>query len=594
MAGFRVALAQMNPLMGDLRGNAEAVREWVGEAATREVDLVVFPEMALTGYPVDDLALRPSFVMASHKTLEWLATQLAKSGLGDLPVVVGCLTLDATTGTPADAVAVLHGGRVLARSFKNYLPDNDVFSQTRVFSSGDSMSVLQVGGTEVALMVGEDLRYSAVPCSAAAPAGIGLVVGLAGEPYCVGEGTSRLEFLAQRAQEVCTPIAWVNLVGGQDDLVFDGGSVVMGADGRVVAQASRFVEQLLVADLCSAALPRLDRASMRRQAPTVRHVSLNGFKGRAPRRHAADSTQPLPIPGPRGTGSGIEEEVWQALVTGTRDYAHKNRFTSAVVALSGGIDSAVVSVIAADALGASHVVAVSMPSACSTGHSQNDAAELGRRVGLDFRSIPIQPLVDPVLHTLSLDGIAVENVQARMRSVIAMALSNQEGHLMLNTGNKTEYGCGHATLYGDSAGGYAPLKDVPKTLVWRLARWRNAQAEERGELPPIPEHIILKEPSPELSAGQVDSQLLPAPYEVLDHILAGYIDANLGRDELVASGSDAVVVDRVIQMVERGEFKRRQAPPGPKISRRSFGRDRRFPVTNRYIDRGVDQVTGSG
>jgi NAD+ synthase (glutamine-hydrolysing) len=368
-------------------------------------------------------------------------------------------------------------------------------------------------------------------------------------------------------------VAYVNLVGGQDELVFDGDSMIVAADGALLARAPQFTEHLLVHDLDLPAAPA--------DAPTVE------FGGMRVEREALPMSLPTP-PGGREYGGvaqriADEAEVWAALVLGLRDYARKNGFGSVVLGLSGGIDSSVAAAIAADALGAAHVVGVSMPSGHSSDHSREDAAELATRIGLDYRTEPIAPMVDSFLANLSLSGLAVENLQARVRGVILMALSNQEGHLVLSTGNKSELAVGYSTLYGDSVGGFNPLKDVPKTMVWRLARWRNSAAAAAGATPPIPERSITKAPSAELRPGQLDTDALP-PYEVLDPLLADYVDGDLGRDGLVGAGHDPDTVDRVLAMVDAAEYKRRQSAPGTKISIKAFGRDRRLPLTNRFRD----------
>ncbi|MEV0324329.1 NAD+ synthase [Streptomyces sp. NPDC050658] len=583
MAGFRLALVQMNAVLGDLNGNIDAMRQWTAKAAAAHAQLVVFPQSAITGFPLEDLAARPSFADDAYTAAGRFATALAADGLGGLPVVSGCLAPDGWR----HSVVLIHEGQIMAAPSGDRDDSVHEPQTARHFAPQEALTVVRVAGFDLALALGEDVLAPDTPAIAAARAGaVDLVVTTAAFPYRMGGFDGRLNLLRQRSAEADVPLACVNLVGGQDDHVFDGGSVLLASDGQLVARTERFEEQLLVAEV---KLPtKAGTPSPLPAGVTLRHLPLDApLVSSSPMPGMPVRLPPL-VATPRGKGTGVEQEVWQALVTGIRDYTVKNGFESVIVGLSGGVDSAVTAVLACDALGPDKVVAVSMPSACSTDHSRGDAAELARRVGLDFRSIAIQPHVDAVLDTIELDGVAVENVQARMRSLLLMALSNQEGHLMLNTGNKTEYGCGHATLYGDSAGGYAPLKDVPKTLVWRLAHWRNVQAEQRGEAAPVPENIILKEPSPELRPGQVDSQLLPASYEVLDLIIAGYVDQGLCRDALVAEGLESDVVDRVIEMIEHAEFKRHQAPPGPRISAGSFGRDRRLPVTNRYRDRGAE------
>jgi NAD+ synthase (glutamine-hydrolysing) len=528
---------------------------------------------------VEDLVFRESFVAASQATLERLAADLLGDGLGDLPVIVGYLDADgpaklgadASPGRgPRDALALLHGGRIVATYFKHHLPNYGVFDEDRYFVPGNTLTVARIGGVDVALTVCEDIWQAGGPFTVAGRAGVGLVVNINGSPYELDKDDVRLPLVRRRAAEANATVAYVNMIGGQDELVFDGDSMVVAPDGELLARAPQFTERLLVVDLdlpAGTGGPDGDLGEMN-----------------VARVHVSDES---PMRGPRRDTGEVaarispEEEVWSGLVLGLRDYVRKNGFPSVVLGLSGGIDSTVVATIAVDALGPSSVVGVSMPSQHSSEHSRDDAADLAKRTGLDYRVEPIQPMVDAFLANMSLSGLAVENLQARVRGVILMALSNQEGHLVLTTGNKSELAVGYSTLYGDSVGGFNPLKDVPKTLVWRLAQWRNASAVERGEAPPIPENTITKEPSAELRPGQLDTDSLP-PYDVLDAILAGYVDGDLSRDDLIAAGHDPAIVDRVLHMVDQAEYKRRQSAPGTKISIKAFGRDRRLPITNRF------------
>jgi NAD+ synthase (glutamine-hydrolysing) len=578
---LRIALAQVDPTVGDLAGNAAIVRGWTRKAAGAGAQLVVFPEMMLTGYPVEDLVFRESFVAASRAAARRLATDLVGEGLGDVAVVVGYLDADGPAKLNADAqpgrgprnaLALLHGGRTVTTYFKHHLPNYGVFDEDRYFVPGDTLRVVRIGGVDVALTVCEDIWQPGGPFAVAGRAGVGLVVNINGSPYELDKDDVRLPLVRRRAAEAGATVAYVNMVGGQDELVFDGDSMVVAADGTLLARAPQFVEHLTVLDV---------DAPAGTTAPSDATVTDEMILERL---HLSDElprpAQPAPATEPAGR-IPVEAEVWAALTLGLRDYVRKNGFPSVVLGLSGGIDSAVVAAIACDALGAANVVGVSMPSRYSSEHSRDDAAELARRTGLDYRAEPIQPMVDGFLAQLTLSGLAVENLQARVRGVTLMALSNQEGHLVLTTGNKSELAVGYSTLYGDSVGGFNPLKDVPKTLVWRLAQWRNAAAAERGETPPIPESSITKPPSAELRPGQLDTDSLP-DYAVLDEILAGYVDGDLGRDDLVARGHDAAVVDRVLRMVDLAEYKRRQSAPGTKISIKAFGRDRRLPITNRF------------
>ncbi|GGR80011.1 NAD+ synthase [Micromonospora fulviviridis] len=586
MPTLRLALCQVDPTVGDIAGNADLVRAWTRKAADAGAQLVLFPELMLTGYPVEDLVFRRSFVAASRAALHRLAADLAADGLGDLPVLVGYLDADGPPQVSADAepgrgarnaAALLHGGAVAATYFKHHLPNYGVFDEDRYFVSGDALTVVRIGGVDVALTICEDLWQAGGPFAVARQAGVGLVLNINGSPYELNKDDIRLPLVRRRAAEAGAAIAYVNMVGGQDELVYDGDSMIVDANGTLLARAPQFVEHLLVHDV---ELP-----------PAKEPVDGEQVAGgmRIVRAKVSDILPPAPV-GEVAVGGIIapvadEAEVWQALVVGLRDYVNKNRFPSVVLGLSGGIDSAVVAALAVDALGPDRVVGVSLPSQHSSEHSRADAEELAKRTGLDFRIEPIQPMVDTFLANMSLSGVTVENLQARVRGVILMALSNQEGHLVLTTGNKSELAVGYSTLYGDSVGGYNPVKDVWKTLIWRLAKWRNADAERRGETPPIPESSIGKPPSAELSPGQLDSDSLPE-YDVLDPILIGYVDGDLGREGLVASGHDPAIVDRVLRMVDTAEYKRRQSAPGTKISIKAFGRDRRLPITNRWREDG--------
>ncbi|MDO3686895.1 NAD+ synthase [Micromonospora sp. C28ISP2-4] len=586
MPNLRLALCQVNPTVGDLAGNAGLVRTWTRRAADAGAQLVLFPELMLTGYPVEDLVFRRSFVAASRAALHRLAADLAADGLGDLPVLVGYLDADGPPQVSSDAqpgkgarnaAAVLHRGEVVATYFKHHLPNYGVFDEDRYFVPGDTLTVVRVGGVDVALTICEDLWQAGGPFAVAREAGVGLVLSINGSPYELNKDDVRLPLVRRRAAEAGAAIAYVNMVGGQDELVYDGDSMIVAADGTLLTRAPQFVEHLLVHDL------ELPAAA---EAPGGAGALSDGMRVV---RHEIPAIPAAPT-GPAADGGIIEPvadeaEVWHALVLGLRDYVDKNRFPSVVLGLSGGIDSAVAAAIAVDAVGPERVVGVSMPSQHSSEHSRTDAEDLAKRTGLDYRVEPIQPMVDTFLANMSLSGVAVENLQARVRGVILMALSNQEGHLVLTTGNKSELAVGYSTLYGDSVGGYNPVKDVWKTLVWRLAKWRNSDAVRRGQTPPIPENSIGKPPSAELSPGQLDSDTLP-DYDVLDPILIGYVDGDLGRDGLVESGHDPAVVDKVLRMVDTAEYKRRQSAPGTKISMKAFGRDRRLPITNRWREDG--------
>ena len=578
MAQMRLALAQVNPTVGDLTGNALAVREWSARAAEQGAHLVAFPEMMLTGYPVEDLALRASFVDASRTALFQLATDLAADGLGDLPVVVGYLgrapylspgaTGELTRPLPQNCAAVLHHGQVKARYAKHHLPNYGVFDEFRIFAPGKYLTVVRIGDIDVAIAICEDLWQDGGPVAQTRAAGAELLLVINGSPYEKDKDDVRYELVARRAAEAGCTLAYLNMVGGQDELVFDGDSLVVNAAGQILARGPQFDEELLIVDL--------DLEPSTVEVPDssgegLLHVTLSDTPI-AP--YAAQPARLAPRLDPVG-------EVYRAVQLGLHDYVRKNGFRSVLLGVSGGIDSALVATIAADALGGENVVAISNPSKYSSEGSIDDAAELAHNLGLDYRVIPIAPLVSTFLDTVKLTGVAEENLQARVRALIWMGLGNQEGHLILTNSNKSEVSVGYSTIYGDSVGGYAPLKDVPKTMVWELAQWRNTEAERRGEKPPIPLASISKAPSAELSPGQVDQDSLP-PYELLDALLARYVGGAQGRAELVGAGFDPSVVDTVVGLVDRAEWKRRQFAPGPKISSLAFGRDRRLPITSRW------------
>jgi NAD+ synthase (glutamine-hydrolysing) len=565
LAQLRLALAQINPTLGDITGNCAMVLKAAAQAAKEGAHLVVFPEMVVTGYPVEDLALRPSFRKASKQAISALA--LSDSGYGDLVFVVGYLDeatdfinrLGAPLGAPQNAVAVIHDGKVKARYVKNHLPNYGVFDEFRNFVPGQSSLVIRIHGVDVGVAICEDIWQEGGTVSKLKERTPGLVVVPNGSPYERNKDDVRLALVRQRALEIGAPIAYVNMTGGQDDLVFDGDTIVVGSEGSLIARAPQFEDRLLFVDLEL-------KAHSSRPDLVIQNEALPAYSLRQ---------------------SEIEprlddlEEVWNALVVGLRDYVAKNNFKTVLVAISGGIDSALVAAIAADALGSENVFTVSLPSRYSSDHSLSDAADLASNIGLHYRVIDIEPMVEGFLDSLHLDGIAQENVQARVRGVTLMGLSNQEGHLVLATGNKSELAVGYSTLYGDAVGAFAPIKDIYKTDVWALSKWRNDQALLRGTVPPIPEGSIAKEPSAELRPGQKDSDSLPA-YDQLDEVLLRYIEGDEGGESLIASGLDTQLVKRVITMVDRAEYKRRQYPPGPKVSQRAFGKDRRLPITSRW------------
>jgi NAD+ synthase (glutamine-hydrolysing) len=546
---LRLALVQENATVGDLTGNANLVMERSAQACAAGADLVVFPEMFLTGYPVEDLALRKSFIVASQQAMDALAVRLKAEGLGAVTVVVGYLDsaddhvdrLGRPRHSPQNAAAVVRDGQVIARYAKHHLPNYGVFDEYRYFVPGQRACTFEVSGRRVALAICEDLWQEGGPVASARESGAELLVVINGSPYERDKDDTRLELCGRRAKEAGMPLAYVNMVGGQDELVFDGDSLVVDAEGRELFRAAQFATEVLVADVF-------------------------GQAGTSP------ALQPR---------LGDVEEVYRALVLGLGDYVRKNGFSSVVLGLSGGIDSALAAAIAVDALGPEAVHGVGMPSEYSSQHSRDDAADLATRTGLSFREVPIAPVVEAFLGQLDLSGVAEENLQARVRGTTLMGISNQEGHLVLATGNKSELSVGYSTLYGDAVGGYAPLKDVPKTLVWQLAEWRNQVAEASGDEAPIPPNSITKPPSAELRPGQLDTDSLP-DYALLDDVLDDYVEQDSGASDLVAAGFDAALVERVITLTDRAEYKRRQYPPGPKISFKAFGRDRRLPITNSW------------
>ena len=614
---LRIALAQVNATVGDLDGNAELIVEWTRRAAARGARVVVFPEMMLTGYPVEDLALRASFVEASIAGLHAVAARLAAEGLGGIAVVTGYLDRRADlaprtglpAGAPLDAAALLHGGRVVITSAKHHLPNYGVFDEFRYFVPGNTLPVFRLAtesgdSVEVAVAICEDLWQDGGPVAVCRRAGAGLLVVPNASPYERGKDDVRLDLCVRRAREAGAALAYANMIGGQDELIFDGDSILVAADGALLARGPQFEEALVIADLNLPAAPEPPAADQPVDAGdgtviTIKRVTLppsdpalSGPVAAIMEMEEAANAEGVPeVERPEGAGLfwprlSDPAEVYGALVLGVRDYVRKNGFRSVILALSGGIDSALTATIAADAIGPDRVHVVLMPSRYSSEHSVTDAEDLVRRQGLHAETIPIATMVDAFSdaltpHGFPEKGLPAENLQARVRGVVLMGLSNAGGHLVLTTGNKSELATGYSTLYGDSAGGFGPIKDVLKTLVWELSRWRNEEASRAGATPPIPENSITKPPSAELAPGQMDTDSLP-PYEVLDALLDDYVEKDMGTAELITAGHDAELVERVVRMVDTAEYKRRQYPPGPKISQKNFGRDRRLPITNRW------------
>ncbi|HWH43264.1 MAG TPA: NAD+ synthase [Thermoleophilaceae bacterium] len=588
---LRVALAQMNATVGDIDGNAARIGDFCARARAEGASLVVFPELALTGYPPEDLLLKTHFLDSAGAALERLALEIE-----GITAIIG---FPERREDVYNAAAVVSGGEVRAVYRKMYLPNYGVFDEQRYFQAGLEPALVEVNGAALGLSVCEDIWEPGPPATSEALAGAQVIVNLSASPYHAGKGAERERMLVQRARDTVSIVLFANMVGGQDELVFDGHSVAIDQDGRIVARAPQFAEDLAVCtlDLGAVAQQRLQdprhRAAVLRMreassppVPVLARIRLEQDAGeaeRAPSGSAAGGSPELDLGGSVAELMGPEEEVYTALVTGVRDYVGKNGFEQAVVALSGGIDSALVALVAADALGPDRVTCVGMPSRYSSEGTQSDARAIAERLGTGWIEIPIEGLMGAYEEALeaALAGtepdITEENLQARIRGNIVMALSNKFGWLVLTTGNKSEMSVGYATLYGDMAGGFAVLKDVFKGWVYRLVRWRNAQ--DGGGA--IPESVLDRPPSAELRDDQRDDESLP-PYDVLDRILEGYVERDLDARELVRHGLPEDDVARVTRLVDLAEYKRRQAPPGIRISTKAFGRDRRLPITSRY------------
>ena len=555
---IRIALAQINPTVGDLDKNADLISKYAFDATNAGATLIVFPEMVLTGYPVEDLANRASFRAASIAAVEKLATRINQEGNGDLTLLVGYLG-ESTSGRPQNCVAVIYRGEILATYIKHHLPNYGVFDEYRNFAPGNHSLVVRVAGVDIGVAICEDIWQAGGPVAELAKRNIGLLLVPNGSPFEANKDDARLALVQQRAIELNAPLAYVNMTGGQDDLVFDGDTIVVGSQGELIARAPQFEDGLMIIDL-DVKLASSDPDLIISNTPLPKYkANIPGVARRL----------------------GDEDEIWQGLVIGLRDYVEKNNFKSVILGLSGGIDSALVAALAADAIGGNRVYGVALPSKYSSDHSLADAKEAAINIGLNYRIIEIQPMVGNLIENLHLSGVAEENLQARVRGITLMGLSNQEGHLVLATGNKSELAVGYSTLYGDAVGGFAPIKDLYKSQVWQLAKWRNELAILQGQTPPIPVNSINKPPSAELRPDQKDTDSLP-DYKILDQILQIYIDQDGGRSAALAAGFDAALVDRVVGLVDRAEYKRRQYPPGTKISSRAFGKDRRLPITSHW------------
>ena len=574
MRTLRLGLAQINTTVGDLEGNAAKVLEYVERARAQGVDLVSFPELTITGYPPEDLLLRPQFIEDNVATLK--------------RVVEGCRGTTAVVGFVDsnediyNAAAIIHDGRLVDVYRKHFLPNYGVFDENRYFQSGNRFPVYVVAGVGVGVSVCEDVWYPGDPTRAQAQAGAQVIININGSPYHVGKRRFREQMLATRASDYAVFVCYTNQVGGQDELVFDGASMVLSPSGELLTRAAAFQEELLVYDV---SLEEVFQARLHDPRRRKERMASDASVGASLVRISDEPLVKDKPPIERGCSRPLEDEaeVYQALVLGTGDYVRKNGFRKVVIGLSGGIDSSLTAVVAVDALGAENVMGVAMPSRFSSEGSLADARELAENLGIGLLTIPIEEPFSAFLNAVAEPfagtefGVSEENTQSRIRGTIMMALSNKFGWLVLTTGNKSEMATGYATLYGDMAGGFAVIKDVPKTLVYRLCHHRNAQ----GLVPVIPPRVIEKEPSAELRPDQRDIDTLP-PYEVLDPIVEAYVEDDRSVEEIVAMGFDEALVKRVVTMVNRAEYKRRQAPPGVKITHRAFGRDRRLPIANRY------------
>jgi NAD+ synthase (glutamine-hydrolysing) len=569
---LRIALAQMNAVVGDIAGNEAKIAASIAAARDAGAQLVCFPELALTGYPPEDLLLKEHFLADTRAALERLAEQAT--------AIVAIVGYPERAEDVHNAAAVLADGAIAASYRKLHLPNYGVFDELRYFQPGQRGATIVVDGVTVGLTICEDIWQPGPPLSDEALSGARVIVNLSASPYDAGKGARRERMLQQRARDELTAVAFCGLVGGQDELVFDGHSLVVDHEGTVLARAPQFEEALLLAEVDPVTVGSARLRDTRRRAPAAAARDtvdqLGSFIVGRPEdaRPFAASVAPLPE---------LVEEIYGALVLGTRDYARKNGFGHVVLGLSGGIDSTLVALIAVDALGPGCVTCVTMPSPYSSEGTRGDAHRLAGNLGCELFELPIEPMMRAFDSALSdvfagrEPDLAEENLQARIRGNLLMALSNKFGWLVLTTGNKSEMSVGYSTLYGDSAGGFAVIKDVPKQLVYRLTRFRDERAD--GAL--VPPELFTRAPSAELREDQRDEDSLP-PYEVLDAILEGYVEHDLGREQLVARGLPPDDVDRVIRLVDIAEYKRRQQPPGIKITTRAFGRDRRVPITNRY------------
>ena len=574
---LRIALAQVNPIVGDLVGNSRLIVEWIGRARDQGADLVCFPELVLTGYPPEDLVLKRSFVRDNLKQLD-VVTRATKG----ISAVVGFVDDE---GAIFNAAAFMHDGELKAVYHKVFLPNYGVFDEQRYFEPGHRSPIVALAGVRIGMSVCEDCWYPSGPMAWEAHYGAELLVNINGSPYHAGKRAPREAMVAGRAADYGAYVAWVNTVGGQDELVFDGNSAVFGPRGELIARAQSFTEELLVCDI------DLEEAQSIRPVDKIRHEAEGAARldmvVSEIELSVTSASEPKPPVEPR-IAKPLEgtAEIYAAVVLGTHDYIRKQDFEKVVIGLSGGIDSALTAAIACDALGSENVIGVRMPSRHTSSESLEDAGLVAELLGMQLMDFSIEPphrgfeeVLAPAFKG-TMPGVAEENLQPRIRATILYALSNKFGYIVLSTGNKSELATGYGTLYGDMAGGFAVIKDITKTTVYELSHYRNSLS------PAIPERVLTKPPSAELKPGQKDTDSLP-PYEELDPILRGYIEEDLSPEELVAAGHRPEIVARVIQLVDRSEYKRRQSPPGVKITPRAFGRDRRLPITNRYRQNGA-------
>jgi len=575
MRSLRIGMAQINTTVGDLKGNTQKILEAIAEARSLGVDLLTFPELAICGYPPEDLLFKPKFIEENLRFLDQVVEHSS-----ELTIVVGFVD---AKGDIYNAAAVIHDGKLAGVYHKMYLPNYGVFDENRYFQAGKEYPVYTIAGVGVGINICEDLWYEAGPATAQAYSGAEVIVNISASPYHFGKRDFRERMVATHASDNVAIVAYNNLVGGQDELVFDGNSMVLDEKGHLIARGKQFEEDMIVADLDVEAVfrARLHDPRWRKGAPVVEEERWRGTRIVV---SDAPSAAPKPALPPRKLEErGLLGEVYDALVLGTRDYVIKNGFEKVLIGLSGGIDSGLVAVIAVDALGASNVVGVAMPSRYSSPSSISDAKLLAENLDIRLITIPIEKVFQAYLETLapSFKGtepnVTEENIQARVRGNILMALSNKFGWLVLPTGNKSEMATGYTTLYGDMAGGFAVIKDVPKTMVYELAKYRNSIAG--SEL--IPPTIIDKVPSAELRPEQKDTDTLP-PYDLLDPVLTAYVEEDKSVEQIMAMGFKEEMVRRAARLVDTSEYKRRQAPPGVKITPRAFGRDRRLPITNRF------------